>query len=163
MLGFGPHLTIDGYGCNRDKLQDLELIYSVLDTFPSKIGMTRIMPPYVFRYQGAKKEDWGISGFVLIAESHISIHTFPCKDYISVDIFSCKEFNIQKAITYMKEIFEIKKLNESIFNRGLDFPKNIEKSVKIVSAQRKKVTQSSITPIKAREGRKVASITSKRM
>ena len=98
MTGFGPHLTLDGYGCNREKLEDLDLIYSILDEFPSYIGMTKIMPPYVFRYTGLKPEDWGVSGFVLIAESHISIHTFPCKNYLSLDIFSCKNFDAEKAV-----------------------------------------------------------------
>ena len=140
MTGFGPHLMLDGYGCNRKKLEDLDLIYSILDEFPSNIGMTKIMPPYVFRYTGAKIEDWGISGFVLIAESHISIHTFPCKNYLSLDIFSCKTFDAEKAVSYIKDIFEIKKYQTNLFDRGAEFPKDIEKSTKVVIGQRKKVT-----------------------
>jgi len=140
MTGFGPHLTLDGYGCNRKNLEDLELIYSILDEFPSKIGMTKIMPPYVFRYTGVKLEDWGVSGFVLIAESHISIHTFPCKNYLSLDIFSCKTFDVEKAINYIKETFEIKKYQMNLFDRGTEFPKDIEKSTKITISQRKKIT-----------------------
>ena len=50
-------------------------------------GDSKIMPPYVFRYHGEVPEDWGVSGVVLIAESHISIHTFPDKGYLSLDIF----------------------------------------------------------------------------
>ncbi|OGL43647.1 MAG: S-adenosylmethionine decarboxylase proenzyme [Candidatus Schekmanbacteria bacterium RBG_16_38_11] len=140
MTGFGPHLTLDGYGCNREKLEDLDLIYSILDEFPSYIGMTKIMPPYVFRYTGLKPEDWGVSGFVLIAESHISIHTFPCKNYLSLDIFSCKNFDAEKAVSYIREIFEIKKYQMNLFDRGAEFPKDIEKSAKIVAGQRKKIT-----------------------
>jgi len=140
MTGFGPHLTLDGYGCNREKLEDLGLIYSILDEFPSYIGMTKIMPPYVFRYSGLKPEDWGVSGFVLIAESHISIHTFPCKNYLSLDIFSCKNFDAEKAVSYIREIFEIKKYQMNLFDRGAEFPKDIEKSAKIVAGHRKKIT-----------------------
>ena len=79
MVGFGPHLMLDGYGCDKKKLQDLNLVYRILDDLPERIGMTKIMPPYVFKYSGVKPEDWGLSGFVLIAESHVSIHTFPEK------------------------------------------------------------------------------------
>jgi len=140
MTGFGPHLMLDGYGCNRKKLEDLDLIYSILDEFPSNIGMTKIMPPYVFRYTGAKIEDWGISGFVLIAESHISIHTFPVKNYLSLDIFSCKQFDSEIAVSYIKEVFEMKKYQMNLFNRGDEFPKDIEKTTRIVVGQRKKVT-----------------------
>src|SRR5258706_2803940 len=102
MIGFGPHLMLDGYGCDKKKLQDLNLIYRILDELPSRIGMTKIMPPYVFKYSGLRPEDWGLSGFVLIAESHISIHTFPEKNFISVDIFSCKEFDSEFAAGFLK-------------------------------------------------------------
>ena len=68
--------------------------------------MTKIMPPYVFRYDtGKKPEDWGISGFVLIAESHISIHTFPDKNYLSLDIFSCKEYSIDTVKEIVSDYF----------------------------------------------------------
>ncbi len=139
MIGFGPHLTLDGYGCSREKLEDLELIYSILEDFPSSIGMNKIMPPYVFKYDGIKPEDWGVSGFVLIAESHISIHTFPCKSYLSLDIFSCKYFDMDNAIDYMTKTFDIKKFDKNILERGIEFPKDIGLSTKIVNGQRKRI------------------------
>src|SRR5215831_19512661 len=79
MEGSGSHLMLDGYGCEQKKLEDLEHIYRILEEYPGTIGMTKIMPPYVFRYTGVRPENWGVSGFVLIAESHISVHTFPEK------------------------------------------------------------------------------------
>ena len=54
--GFGQHLIIDGYGANREKLMDLDFIYN----FPEEIQMTKIMPPYVFKYYAPVPEDWGI-------------------------------------------------------------------------------------------------------
>jgi len=89
-FGFGVHLMLDGYGCDRSKLEDINFISSFLDEYPTEMDMTKIMPPYVFRYNGSVPEDWGVSGFVLIAESHISIHTFPEKRYLSLDMFSCQ-------------------------------------------------------------------------
>ena len=62
------HLIIDGYSSNSDILQSEEFIYQLLDQYPAEIGMTKIAPPYVLRYVGAKPEEWGVSGFVLIAE-----------------------------------------------------------------------------------------------
>ena len=82
--GFGLHLTLDGYGCSYEQLTNLDLIYQFLDQCPDLIHMTKIMPPYVFKYHGKVPEDWGLSGFVLIAESHISIHTFPDRGYLSL-------------------------------------------------------------------------------
>ncbi|MFN3406957.1 MAG: S-adenosylmethionine decarboxylase [Caldimicrobium sp.] len=85
--GFGQHLIIDGYGANSEKLMDLDFIYNFLNKYPEDIQMTKIMPPYVFKYHAPNPEDWGISGFVIIAESHISIHTFPEKQYLSIETF----------------------------------------------------------------------------
>ena len=103
--GFGTHLMLDGYGCDRQRLEDISLIYNFLSEYPAQIKMTKIMPPYVFRYEAENSEDWGISGFVLIAESHISIHTFPDKNYLSLDIFSCKEFDSDHAFSDVNNLF----------------------------------------------------------
>ena len=134
--GFGTHLMLDGYGCDREQLEDLSLIYNFLSEYPAKIEMTKIMPPYVFRYDARKPEDWGISGFVLIAESHISIHTFPEKNYLSLDIFSCKEFDSKRAISYVKKLFGVQKSEVKLLDRGLEFPKDIRRSARLVQQER---------------------------
>ena len=138
MSGFGPHLMLDGYGCDRAKLEDLNLIYRILEELPNRIGMTRIMPPYVFKYSGVRAEDWGLSGFVLIAESHISIHTFPEKNFVSVDIFSCKEFDSEAASEYLKAAFEMEKVESNMLDRGTEFPKELNGAVRLVRAERRR-------------------------
>ncbi len=134
--GFGQHLMMDGYGCDQEKLKDLDGIYDFLSRYPEEIKMTKIMPPYVFKYSGLVPEDWGISGFVLIAESHISIHTFPEKLYLSLDIFSCKVFDTQAAIKYITELFDIKKVEIKLLDRGLEFPKVIRKVHNFIHTER---------------------------
>jgi len=121
------HLIIDGFGANPRLLEDEELIYKLLDDYPSEIEMTKVAPPYVFRYVGSKPEDWGISGFVLIAESHISIHTFPEKRYINIDIFSCKEFDPERVSRDLQARFEIAEAKCYLLNRGLEYS-HIEKA-----------------------------------
>src|SRR3990172_5324831 len=126
------HVAIDGYGGDRQKLQDLELIFGFLDSYPAEIGMTKIMPPYVFRYVGIKHEDWGISGFVLIAESHISIHTFPERAYVNVDIFSCKAFDPDLAVEEIKSKLGLDKVKAHVLERGLEYPLDMEETTEIV-------------------------------
>jgi S-adenosylmethionine decarboxylase len=145
MTGFGPHLMLDGYGCDRQKLEDLDLIYRILEELPARIGMTRIMPPYVFKYSGLKREDWGISGFVLIAESHISIHTFPEKNFVSVDIFSCKAFDSELAVGYFKKAFEMAKVETNMLDRGTEFPKEIHGAARVVRAERRRVARPAVS------------------
>ena len=115
------HLLIDGFGANRKTLESKDLIYELLDHYPSQIGMTKVEPPRVFKYIGSKPEDWGISGFVLIAESHISIHTFPERCYVNIDIFSCKDFDSEQAIKELKDRFEFTEIKSCLLNRGLEY------------------------------------------
>jgi len=115
------HLIIDGYGGDPQKMMDVDFINQLLDVYPSRIGMTKISPPQVSKYIGTKPEDWGVSGFVLIAESHISIHTFPERSYINIDIFSCKEFDAEQAIKDLKDRFELAEIRTYILSRGLEY------------------------------------------
>ena len=141
MVGFGPHLMLDGYGCDKTRLQDLNLVYRILDELPTRIGMTKIMPPYVFKYSGLRPEDWGLSGFVLISESHISIHTFPEKNFVSVDIFSCKAFDSEFAAAHLKQAFGMAKVECTVLDRGTEFPKELNGATRLVRAERQRIAR----------------------
>ncbi len=118
---FGPHLMLDLRECVAEKLRDYDLIFEILHDLPEKIGMTRITQPYVFPYSGLVPEDKGITGTVIIAESHISIHTFQEKDYCFVDVFSCKDFDVDFAAKYLINAFESKNYDKYVVHRGKDF------------------------------------------
>ncbi|MEM5853533.1 MAG: adenosylmethionine decarboxylase [Candidatus Aenigmatarchaeota archaeon] len=141
---FGPHLTLDLYGCNKNKLSDKNFIANFLEELPSIIGMKKISEPQVFEYKGSKNsfDSGGISAFILIAESHISVHTFVEQAFASVDIFSCKDFDPKKAEAFVVEKFEPKKVEKHFIMRGKEFPKNLEKASEIVVKERKKITSS---------------------
>jgi len=111
------HLIIDGYSGNSDILQSEEFIYQLLDQYPAEIGMTKIAPPYVLRYVGAKPEEWGVSGFVLIAESHISIHTFVEQRYVHIDVFSCKDFDAGQAIKDLSDRLQLTAVKTYLLDR----------------------------------------------
>ncbi len=111
------HLIIDGYSADPKILQDMDLLRDWLETYPAKIGMTRISPPYVIKYTGAIPEDWGLSGFVFIAESHISIHTFVERNYVNMDIFSCKEFDVDRVIEDWRDKFQLTRLRTHLIDR----------------------------------------------
>jgi S-adenosylmethionine decarboxylase len=111
------HLTIDGYGDNPRLMQDQQFIYQLLDSYPARIAMTKISSPHVFKYIGSKPEEWGISGFVFIAESHISIHTFVERCYVNIDVFSCKDFNAAQVVKDFKDKFQLTRLSSRLINR----------------------------------------------
>lgn len=111
------HLIIDGYSNSQKIMKDEKFIYDLLNSYPAKIGMTKIAGPHVFKYVGAKPEDWGISGIVFIAESHISFHTFVERSYINIDIFSCSDFNAQQVIEDLIYQFQLTKFISNLVNR----------------------------------------------
>ena len=127
MTIFGPHLVIDLKNCNKQKLSDKELVRDLLLTLPSSIGMTRISEPQVFYYSGDIPEDHGVTGTVVLAESHCSVHTFQDKGYCFVDIFSCKPFDTDKALQSVKDVFEAKEYDSQVIIRGEGFPRKENK------------------------------------
>ncbi len=115
------HLVIDGYGGDIDKMWDEDLVREFLYQYPESLDMTRITEPSVLRYDAPKSEDSGVSGFVIIAESHISVHTFPRKDYINIDIFSCRPFDHDRALKDVKDLFALTEVKTWLLNRGLEW------------------------------------------
>ena len=116
--GLGSHFLLDCYSCCPNKLKDVSFIHNLLDAFPAQIGMTKVSDPNVFKYNGKNADDWGVSGVVLIAESHISIHTFPDKDHAFIDIFSTKDFDTNAARKLLMEAFDSTHHEENILNNG---------------------------------------------
>ncbi len=115
------HLVIDGYAGDTGKMWDVELVRNFLTHYPDNLGMTRITEPNVLEYNGPKIEDAGVSGFVIIAESHISIHTFPYRNYVNIDIFSCKSFDNDQATRDAKDLFDLTEVKTWLLDRGLEW------------------------------------------
>jgi len=120
---FGPHITLDLWDVNKDMLKNYELHYSFLREMPRLIGMTPITQPYVFPYEGLIPEDRGITGIVIIAESHISIHSFEEKGWCFIDIFSCKPFEYEYIVDFVKNFFGECQCKVNVTERGIGFPR----------------------------------------
>ncbi|MBX2860371.1 MAG: adenosylmethionine decarboxylase [Vampirovibrio sp.] len=131
---FGPHLMLDCRECDPDKISDLQYVFDVLDKLPESVGMTKITQPYVFPYSGLIPEDKGITGVVVIAESHITFHSFTEKDYFFFDIFSCKHFDVEKVVDYVVEAFGVQKYDRHTAHRGKDFPRSLEERIPLMAA-----------------------------
>ena len=141
---FGPHLTIDLYGCDAELLSSTKHIHRILDEMPGLLRMRKISEPHVLAYLGTPGsfDRGGISAFVIIATSHISIHTFVHQKYASIDIFSCKHFDTDKAIEYISHKFKAKKIETNLLSRGKEFPNEVLAAKGIVAKERKNMTRS---------------------
>ena len=114
------HVIIDGYGGDPDQLADENVVRVILDQVPEMMGMTKITQPFVLRYTGSKPEDWGVSGYVMIAESHISMHTFPERRLVWADVFSCKDFDAQPVLDEIKKRFSLRSMETQSIPRNLE-------------------------------------------
>jgi S-adenosylmethionine decarboxylase len=114
------HVIIDGHGGDPDQLSDENVVRVILDEVPGMMGMSKITQPMVLRYTGSKPEDWGVSGFVMIAESHISMHTFPERGLIWADVFSCKDFDATPILDEIKKRFSLREMDVQSIPRNLE-------------------------------------------
>jgi len=111
------HLIIDGYCGDAKKMQDTEFIYQFLDTYPKQIGMTKVSTPQVSHYESLNPQEQGISGFILLAESHISIHVSPELSCVNIDIFSCNDFESDLVISGLQQQFDLTDVKSYVINR----------------------------------------------
>lgn len=94
----GRHLVVELSGCNTSILNDQQLLEKHLNEAVRKSGAT-IVRSVFHRYNPQ-----GVSGVVVIAESHISIHTWPEYGYAAVDYFTCgTSVDPYRAHEYLKE------------------------------------------------------------
>lgn len=117
---FGSHWTLDGYRADRKSLNSMDLVFSALNDLPELLDMKKIITPYVIRFDGNDKKDaGGYSGFVMIAESHISIHTFPDRNFVTIDVYTCQgQLDTATCRSYFGKIFGIKDFEENTIQRG---------------------------------------------
>jgi len=127
-MHFGEHVTIDGYGGKKELLDDQELVFRTLDQLPLKMGMKKLSEPAVFKAAANDQKDPGHQeAFVVIQESHISIHTFPARGFISADVYTCQNgLDTDFIVNYFKEAFDLRDIEQNFIKRGTRYPeKNI--------------------------------------
>lgn len=114
----GTHLIIDLKGCkNLERLSDKRFIENFILELVEIAKMKAITKPNVLYYEHEEKEESGVTGFVIIADSHISVHTYPFKESLYLDLFSCKIFDSKKIIRFIKETFQPGSITDRLIKR----------------------------------------------
>jgi S-adenosylmethionine decarboxylase len=89
---FGWHLVLDGYLGDPGRLGDAEVVRGWLDEMPGALGMDKLIEPCLIEVGPRNdKDSGGVTGFVLVAQSHLSLHTFPRRRFVSADVFTCQD------------------------------------------------------------------------
>lgn len=122
---FGEHLMLDGYGGSYESLNNRTHVLQCLNELPELLGMRKLSDPVVYFAPGNDvKDPGGWSGVVVIAESHISIHTFPARGFVSIDVYTCKNGMDTKFIEfYFREKFALEDIEVNFVKRGTRYPR----------------------------------------
>lgn len=124
VANFGEHLTLDGYGGDPARLGAELLIRAALIDLCDHIGMRPLAPPLVVcAPDNALSDPGGWSGVLLIAESHITIHTFPRRRFLTSDVYSCKNgMNLPAIEGLLTAHFGLQEAETHFLRRGLRYP-----------------------------------------
>lgn len=124
MTHFGEHLTVDGYGGDPVRLNDCLLVKSSLLDLCRLLGMTPLAEACVLSApDNGLKDPGGWSGFLVLAESHISIHTFPKRRFLSADAYTCRN-GLDTRITtqFLVTAFALSNVETNFVIRGRKYP-----------------------------------------
>lgn len=99
MNTLGRHLVAELYGCDLAMLDDAAAVEDSLRAAALRVGAT-ILAGAFHRFSPA-----GVSGTLLIAESHLSIHTWPVQRYVAADIFTCGGLDPRPGFELLAERF----------------------------------------------------------
>ncbi len=107
------HLLVEYHGCNRATLNDLRAVETLMRIAAEAAGATIVAS--VFQPFSPQ----GVSGVVVIEESHLSVHTWPEHGYASVDFFTCGAGTPERAHEAIREGLEATRAEVMVVERGL--------------------------------------------
>lgn len=97
----GRHILIEFYNCNEEIMKNPEIIEKRMNE-AAKIANATIVQSVFHHFN-----PYGVSGAVIISESHLAIHTWPEYGYAAVDVFTCGDkINPWTAFKFLEEVFE---------------------------------------------------------
>lgn len=120
-VGVGRHLLVELYECDSRILNSLEYIREAL--LKAAVASNSTIINHFFH----KFKPQGISGYVLVAESHISIHTWPEYGYAAVDVFTCGEHTDPwRGLEVLRKALKAKRFNVVEVTRGAGIKEQYE-------------------------------------
>lgn len=114
MEALGRQILVEFYDCNSEKINNVEFIEA------SFLEAVRKSNATIISHNFHKFSPHGVSGVVVIAESHVSIHSWPEYNYAAVDIFTCGDTIDPWVIQeYLKETLESTNISSMEMKRGM--------------------------------------------
>lgn len=113
MKALGKHILAEFFECDHEILKDTNLIEKYMNEAAVKCGATIVQSCF------HTFNPYGVSGVVVISESHLAIHTWPELGYAAIDVFTCGDtVDPWIACDYLKECFKAENVDAVVLNRG---------------------------------------------
>jgi len=114
LKALGRQIMVEFFNCDRERLNDSGFIAKIMKAAAVECGATVVET--VFHHFSPH----GVSGVVVIAESHLAIHTWPEYGYAAVDLFTCGDsVNPEIAFDYLEEHLQAESYTAMEMRRGL--------------------------------------------
>ena len=114
MKALGNHLLVELYDCETNAINNHQYVEDVL------VEAANISGAHVVESVFHKFNPHGVSGVVVVSESHFTIHTWPEYGYCAVDIFTCGDLiDNHKALQFIKSRFSAKSISVMETKRGV--------------------------------------------
>ena len=132
-MAVGIHIIADMYGVDPEMLARVEKMKEIFEGVIKYAKLSKISSDYYqFRPTGA-------SGVILIAESHLSFHTWPEYGLVTLDIYTCGDpEQAEKAYQYIKEKLNPERVDLVKMDRGVDV-EDEEANIEVPSERKKPV------------------------
>lgn len=109
----GRHIIADLYGVSRDLISFEDKVKEILEEIAEKANLHKVGSMY------KQFQPYGVTGVILIEESHVSIHTWPEYELVNLDIFTCGDVSkVDKAFELCLEKFKPTSYKHKIIDRG---------------------------------------------
>jgi S-adenosylmethionine decarboxylase proenzyme len=119
MKSLGKHVVAEFYNCNVDIIKDVMKVEELMIE-AAKVTNATIVDVIFHSFN-----PYGVSGVVVIAESHLAIHTWPEYSFASVDIYTCGDtVEPWKAYEYLEKAFAAQNISVMEMKRGIMKPIN---------------------------------------
>ncbi len=110
----GKHVILELYDCDKELIDSETLVHEVL------LEAARIANATVISSTFHQFSPQGVSGMIIIEESHFSIHTWPEHGYAAIDMFTCGDIlDNNSAVDYVKDRFKAKSIYMADMRRGI--------------------------------------------
>ena len=114
----GYHLMMEFYGCDQEKINSRKFLHNIVKSAVKEVGLTSLGSRF------HQFQPHGVTGFTLLAQSHISFHTWPEFGYLVLDIFTCGDQNqADKLAHHFMQQLRPDRVNRQVGRKGYKYPR----------------------------------------